>query len=361
MKHYEESDFFHDRKAGRQNRKIASRLDRSQYKKTDQDKLKLVVDAPQENLRKGIVVTVRSQEIVVDSNGEIITCTLRGILKKNKTLLKNLVIVGDVVFFDSHNGIISVEVRKSVLSRADNLSQQKEHLIAANVDQVLIFVAVVDPMLRPSIIDRYLIAAAKGNLTPVIICNKMDLLVDPNYGVEERAREAEKLEECKKIYSSIGVPFIPICCKDGTGVDEVIKIMKDRTSVFSGQSGTGKSSFINEVCHLQLRVGKTVASSRKGAHTTSLAELIQLPFGGYVVDTPGIKSFGIWNLSKDEVRSFFPEIVEAAHQCKFQDCSHREEIGCAIPDAIEAGKVTQLRYDSYLNLLASVEAEHLRR
>lgn len=358
--HYEESDFFAGgKKEQRQESKRASRRDRSQYKKTDQDKIKKV-EAPL-HCRKGIVVRIRSQDVDVDIDGKIESYTLRGILKKDKLRIKNLVIVGDIVSIDGQGAIAGIDPRKKLLSRADNLSQQKEHLIAANVDQVLITVAVVDPPLRPSIIDRYLIAADKGGLTPIIVCNKIDLLDDLAYPSEERERERQFLTECEEIYSKIGVPFISISATSGDGMIRLQEVMKDRISVFSGQSGTGKSSLINVLSGLDLRVGKTVQSSKKGAHTTSRAELIKLPFGGYVVDTPGIKSFGVWSLTSDELRHYFPEIVEAAKSCKFQDCTHRGEDGCEIHKAIENKEVSALRYESYLNILSSLESKHLRR
>lgn len=362
---YEESDFFSDAlKLSRQERKLASRTDRSKYKKTDQAKLKKTEELQlpaDSNLKKGLVLSTHGQEITVEAEGERFLCTLRGFLKKDRARLKNLLIVGDAVLFDEQNTITTILERKSVLSRADHLSQKKEHLIAANVDQVLITVSLVDPPLRLPLIDRYLIAAQKGALDAIIICNKIDLLDEDAYTTEERAKELYLLETCKKIYPQIGVPFLEVSAKSGQGIAEVIEKMKDRISVFSGQSGSGKSSLINATCGLDLKVGKTVESSRKGAHTTSFAELLKLPFGGFVVDTPGIKSFGIWKITRDDVRTLFFEIAECGKNCKFQDCLHQGELGCAIPQAMEEGKVSPFRYESYLNLLASIAEEHLRR
>ncbi len=362
---YEESDFFSDaRKLSRQERKFASRADRSKYKKTDQDKIQSKlkqVEEVGEHLRQGLVISIHGPDITVTADGKEFICTLRGLLKKEKVRLKNLVIVGDQILFDEHNTITTILQRKGVLSRADHLSQKKEHLIAANVDQVLITVSLVDPPLRLPLIDRYLIAAYKGGLEACVICNKIDLLQDTSYEEEERAKQLQLLEACRTIYPQIGVPFLEVSAETCEGMPALIETMKDKISVFSGQSGSGKSSLINAICGLNLRVRKTVESSRKGAHTTSFAKLIALPFGGFVVDTPGIKSFGVWKITRDEVRTLFPEIAECGENCKFQDCFHRGELGCSIPDAIEQGKISPLRYESYLNLLASIEAEHLRR
>ncbi|MBS0635650.1 MAG: ribosome small subunit-dependent GTPase A [Verrucomicrobia bacterium] len=362
--HHEESDYFDTSKDARQERKMAKKRDRSQYKKTDQDKLlKKEFVEPEEHLKKGIVTTVRPELFMVESEGTLYSCVLRGVLKKDKTKLKNLVIVGDIVYFaetgPETGAIASVEPRKSVLSRADHLSQQREHLIAANVDQVFITVSVIDPPLRIAIADRYLIAAEKGGLKPIIVCNKIDLLDSPEY--PEREQEREMLNECKDVYEDLGITFLEVSAETGEGIDKLKALMKDRISVFSGQSGSGKSSLINAATGLTLKVGKTVAATRKGAHTTSSAQLLPLSFGGWCIDTPGIKSFGVWDLKEQDLRSYFDEIHAESQHCKFPDCRHDNDPGCAIPNAIEEGRISLLRYQSYLSLLASLQSKHLRR
>ena len=287
------------------------------------------------------------------------TCSLRGSLKKDKTKLKNLVIVGDIVYFaesdDKTGAIEAVEPRKSVLSRADHLSQNREHLIAANVDQVFITVSVIDPQLRPTIIDRYLIAAEKGDLRPIIICNKVDLLDSPDYPEVERFIQNEILTECYDVYEDLGITFLKVSATTGAGIQELKDLMKDKISVFSGQSGSGKSSIINRATGLDLKVGKTVTATRKGAHTTSSASLLPLSFGGWCIDTPGIKSFGVWDLKEQDLRSFFDEIHAESSHCKFPDCRHDQDPGCSIPHAIEEGRISELRYESYLTLLRSLQ------
>jgi ribosome biogenesis GTPase / thiamine phosphate phosphatase len=365
--HHEESDFFNVRKDYRQERKRVSQKDRSKYKKTDQDQLKKAKqeEIPLDSLKRGIVLSIRPQQFCVQCEGALFSCSLRGSLKKETSKMKNLVIVGDYVRFEdigSGNGVISsVEKRRSVLSRADNLSQQKEHLIAANVDQVFITVSVMDPPLRLPIIDRYLIAAAKGNLHPIIICNKIDLLDDTAFDETDREIAREALAECHKTYTAIGIEFIEVSSKTGFGIDKLAELMKDRISVFSGQSGSGKSSLINAITGLDLKVGRTVVRYKKGSHTTSFTQLLPLQCSGWCIDTPGIKSFGVWDLKEQDIRTYFTEICAAGSHCKFPDCRHRGEPGCSVPALIEEGAISQLRYNSYLSLLEGIKLEHLRR
>lgn len=365
--HHEESDFFDVKKKGRQERKRALRLDRSKYKKSDQDQLQKRAGKvlPSLDLKQGIVVSIRPGQFFVDCEGVQYICVLRGAMKHEISKRKNLVIVGDRVYFeemqDGSGAIVSVQERKSVLSRADHLSQQKEHFIAANVDQVFITVSTVDPPLRTTLIDRYLIAAAKGNLHPVIVCNKIDLLDDPEYDIQERDIARALLEECQSIYSGIGIDFIQVSAKSGAGLDELAEVMKDHISVFSGQSGSGKTSLINAITGRDLKVGKTVLRTRKGSHTTSHTQLLPLEGGGWFIDTPGIKSFGVWDLKEQDVRSYFSEINEMGAKCKFPDCRHLQEPSCAVLEAVEEGLISHARYASYVNLLEEVKAEHLRR
>lgn len=367
--YHEERDFFNVRKDARKARRSASLQDRSKYKKTDREKRERLITTirPEKEAaaRSGIVILIRSQDIIVDAEGRCYTCTLRGVLKKERQRLKNLCVVGDRVLFCPKEGdqgvIVAINERVSSLSRSDHLSQRKEHLIAANVDQVCITVSVVDPRLRPPIIDRYVIAAEKGGLKSVIICNKVDLIDAPQYDAGSREQERVILSDCRKMYREAGIPFIETSTVTGVGIDEVQTILKDKISVFSGQSGTGKSSLINLATHLNLRTGRTVGRTRKGAHTTSMAQLLRLPFGGFCVDTPGIRSFGVWDLTEEDVRRYFSEMYREGMHCRFPDCRHQGEPGCQIPEAIECGRVSARRYDSYSALLAGLKEEHRRR
>ena len=235
---HDEDDYFNTKKDSKQDRKRAQKRDRSKYKKTDANKPKEGIVLPKIPLKIGVVVSIRPQQFFVSFANKTIVCTLRGALKKEGQRKKNLVIVGDAVGFeDLHDGagvIHTIEKRKSFLSRADHLSQKKEQLLAANVDNVFITISVIDPPLRTPLIDRYIIAAVKGNLTPIIICNKIDLLDAPEHNEEVRNIERAALVACEKIYNEIGYTFVSISTKNGIGMQRVREIMQDKISVFSG-------------------------------------------------------------------------------------------------------------------------------
>lgn len=367
-----EAEYFGDeRKLGKRERKLASAKDRSKYKKTDREKFKKTeqihknIKLDKEQLSHGRVLSITPQGYIVESDKEIYACSLRGLLKKERSQAKNLVAVGDFVLFQktpSKEGfILHVEPRRTVLSRADNLSRRKEQLIAVNIDQVIITTSVISPPLKPSLVDRYIIATCKGGMQPLIVVNKIDLLEDPSIGFEIREREKELYEDFLDAYKKAGEKVISISAIKGTGLEDLKKEMQNKASVFSGQSGVGKSSLINAITFENLPTGNIVDKTKKGSHTTTKAQLLPLEFGGWCIDTPGIKSFGIWDLKKEEIELYFSEIYLFGEQCKFPNCAHLTEQGCAVLEAVKQGKISPLRYDSFQLLLESVKQEHLRR
>lgn len=357
-----------DRKTSKQERKLATSKDRSKYKKTDQDKLKknAPVQVPDEELLRGRVLSIQSQGLIVEHDQQEYLCHLRGILKKDKGQLKNLVTVGDFVRFqvtsEKEGSIAFIEARRSTLSRADNLSRRKEQLIAANIDQVFITVSVVSPLLKPSLVDRYLISAQKGGMEPIILINKIDLLT-AHEDFDPIVVEAENYlyEEFLKAYRQAGIALLPLSVTTGEGMEELKALMKDKASVFSGQSGVGKSSIINLVTGHDLRTGKIVGRTQKGSHTTTMAQLLPLEFGGWCIDTPGIKSFGVWDLKKEEIQGYYPEFNQKAALCKFPNCQHLHEEECAVMDAVETEEISPLRYESYQALMQTIDDEYMRR
>lgn len=351
MKHYDEEEEFHarDRKQSRKDRKMAQQTDRSKYKKTDLDTdKKTEIDT---TLHRGRVIAISGEGSNVDFEGKQYLCALKGFLKKEKSQSKNLIAVGDWVRFtptsDNEGTIAQIEERTSILARTD-ISGKKEQLIAVNIDQVVIVVSVVEPPLKPSLVDRYLIAAEKGNLRPIIAINKIDLL--PNATHEEK----ELYKDFLASYEPLGYPILSVSIDSKPGIEALRSLLQGKTSVFSGQSGVGKSSLLNACFGMELKVGDLAQKTFKGAHTTTVAELLPLPGGGYCVDTPGIRSFGIWQLQKDAVISHFTDISAFASACKYVDCSHMSEPDCAVAQAFEEGKIAPLRYQSYLTLIQEV-------
>ena len=351
------------KREGRKMRKILQAKDRSKHKKTDQPKTPVEFQ-PNQDHKRGRILSIKSEGILVDISGTSYLCSLRGHLKKEKNRVKNLVTVGDIVHVltlaDNEGSIVFIEKRYSHLSRAESLTQRREQILAANIDQVLITTSVLMPPLKPALIDRYIIAAKKGNMQPVIVINKIDLLdnaTDP-HTLEE---ESKLLNDFCTAYGRLGFPLIKVSVIAGQGIDELKALMKDQTSVFSGQSGVGKSSLINAAIGTRLKTGEVTSRTKKGIHTTTSAKLIRLEGGGFCVDTPGIRSFGVWDLQTEDIRTYFPDIHNLGLGCKFPNCTHMHEPDCAVKHALETGELSTLRFDSYSALMANIGEEHKPR
>jgi ribosome biogenesis GTPase len=353
----EEEFFGDDRKGSKEQRKRKEAQDRSKYKKSDLKK-RVVEPLSMEGATEGIVTEVSSRGYLVRSGEEETLCHLRGNLKEERHEEKTLVAIGDHVLFLASNhgeGVIrGVLPRRSELVRQDNLTRRKKQIIAANVDLVLITVSVGAPPLRPSIIDRYLIAAQTGGMQKAIVINKIDLL--PSY-----PDEGLLLDDVKKSYTDAKIPIFLVSSETKEGISDLAAYLKGKISVFSGPSGVGKSSILSLLTGMELDVGEVVERTGKGSHTTSNPRLIPLTEGGLTIDTPGIKSFGLFQVDKETIKRAFPEWADLAKKCRFADCTHREEEGCKVRAAVEKGKISPLRYDSYLNLLAELDETYRRR
>ena len=243
-------------------------------------------------------------------------------------------------------GVIVAQLdRHSVLSRPDPYGQLKP--VAANIDQIVVVIAPL-PEPHAMLIDRYLVAAETVSIEPVILLNKIDLL-------ENDLALREQLDDLLAIYPTLGYRILHTSSKRG-GLDELHQALGERTSVFVGQSGVGKSSLVNALLpDADLRVGELSESTSKGVHTTTTAQLFHLPSGGSLIDSPGIREFGLWHMSKEQVEEGFREFRPLLGTCKFRDCQHVQEPGCAILAALADGEISARRMDSYRRIVASLE------
>lgn len=306
-------------------------------------------DPSQESLeQQGIVVEVSSSLCRVELAGKSLLCGLRGSLSARETGFTNVVAVGDRVLV-SQNGadrgvVEAVLPRRSLLARADPFHHHLRQVIVANADQVLIVASWREPQLWFELVDRYLIAAGRNGLTPVICVNKVDLAEDP-------AACRAALEP----HRALGYRVLFTSALTGQGVDELRQLLRGQTTVLAGMSGVGKSSLLNAVQpNLGLRTNEVSDASREGQHTTTQVNLLKLKGGGFVVDTPGIREFGLSGLRRAQLAQFFSEIEVAAGGCRFADCSHTHEPGCAVKAAAREGRISEARYHSYVKILASL-------
>lgn len=367
--HFEEEFHSSEKRESRKERKRLSEKDRSKHKITDQKKSHRKHPPPPSDphLLRGRILATTADGILANANDHLYLCQLRGSLKREKKQVKNIIAIGDFVLIDptsNDQGIITyIEERHSILSRIDPLSEHREQLLAVNIDQVLITVSVVMPALKPYLIDRYIIAAKKGNMDPVIVINKIDYFDTPPESVDlEVLKEEKKLyEEALITYKKLHIPILSVSAQTKEGLDELKQVMQHKTSVFSGQSGSGKSSLINATLGSSLLVGEVIEKTMKGSHTTTQSHLLPLEHGGFCIDTPGIRSFGVWDLSVGELQDYFQEIDALRSSCRFFDCAHLDEPDCAVKTAVEKGEISPLRFASYCALMQSIKEKFRRR
>ncbi len=293
--------------------------------------------------RLGRVLRVQGLlSIVRDESGKILPCATRRLLKTLATDKRHVVAAGDVVWFrpeGREEGIIErVEPRRGVVSRT---SRGRQHVLVANVDQLVIVTSAAEPRLKPNLIDRLLVTAEKGGIQPVICINKIDLI------------EPADLMPLVGVYAQLGYETVLVSAVTGIGVDRLRECLSGEESVVTGQSGVGKSSLLNAVePGLHLRVQTVSEETQKGRHTTTTAELIPLSFGGYVVDTPGIRQFQLWDVIPEEVAGFFRDLRPYVTRCRFPDCTHTHEDDCGVKDAVADGWIDARRYESYVQIRA---------
>jgi ribosome biogenesis GTPase / thiamine phosphate phosphatase len=298
-------------------------------------------------LKEGLVIKSTGKNHLVQSGNDVFTCTLRGKMRLKNSRATNPVAVGDHVKFrvieDNKSGVIwEVEKRRNhLLRKSTNLSKISQ-VIAANIDQAVLLVTIDYPKTTRLFIDRFLVSTESFNIPVVLVINKTDL-----YN-EAMMNELAKLQD---VYQNIVSEIHFLASVDMAYQGKIQNILKNKISVVAGHSGAGKSTFINLADpDLNIKTNPISAYHKTGKHTTTFAEMHGLYFGGYVIDTPGIKAFGIGHIEKKELYHFFPEIFKVAEGCKFYNCLHTDEPGCAVQQAVMDGEIAESRYYSYLNL-----------
>ncbi|MGA1149905.1 MAG: ribosome small subunit-dependent GTPase A [Flavobacteriaceae bacterium] len=300
-------------------------------------------------MNKGLVYRSTGSRCTVKSADTFYECRIKGKLRLQGIKSTNPVAVGDVVVFEAdkihpnEGNIVSVEERKNYIVRKSvNLSKQT-HIIASNIDQVFLLVTLFQPPTFPAFIDRFLVTAEAYHIPAIVVFNKIDTY---------DSTELVALEHLQKVYSDIGYETFTISAKSGQDIEKIKQKMKGKVSMFAGHSGVGKSTVINSIApHLQLKTSPLSSHHNQGTHTTTFAEMFDLDQAIRIIDTPGIKGFGVVDMTKDEISGYFPEFKKIQGQCKFHNCMHLNEPQCAVLEGVTKGTIAESRYLSYVQLL----------
>ncbi len=298
---------------------------------------------------KGLVIKNTGSWVTVRlDDGNTVNCKMRGVLRLKGLRCTNPVAVGDRVQVEDKGGdapvVGDIEPRRNyIIRRSSNLSKEFQ-IIAANLDQAVLVATLTNPETSTTFIDRFLATAEAYQVPAVLAFNKIDLLDTDEW--------RSRLDELKTLYESIGYPVIAMSAATGEGADALRAQLAGKMSLLSGNSGVGKSSIINLlVPDAHVRVGDVSHTHHKGMHTTTFSELLDLPGGGAIIDTPGVKAFGTIDFERAEVAHYFPEIFRISDDCRFNNCTHTHEPGCAVLEAVEQGKIAPSRFTSYLSIL----------
>ena len=310
-------------------------------------------------MKQGLVIkNTGSWYVVRADDGAEINCKIKGNLRLKGFRCTNPVAVGDVVTLepkpDGTAFINAIEPRRNyIIRRASNLSKEFQ-IIASNLDMALLVVTLAEPATSTTFIDRFLATAMAYRVPATLLINKTDLLTTPD--------DRELLEAFVHLYRSIGYEVLTSSAATGDGIEELRAALAGKTTLLSGNSGVGKSSLINRlVPGACLRVGEVSAVHHTGMHTTTFSEMLDLPGGGCLIDTPGVKGFGTIDLERDEVSHFFPEIFERARDCRYGNCTHTHEPGCAVREAVDASLISLSRYTSYLSIMDDTNPDKYRK
>jgi len=307
-----------------------------------------------QEIKKGLVFKSTGSWYYIISEKEHFKCKIRGKLRTKGYRSTNPVAVGDYVFFyieDDYFGVITdIEERKnSIVRQSTNLSKST-HLIVSNVDQAILIVSLNEPATPVEFIDRFLVSCEVYNVPAKIFFNKIDIY---------EQKHIDLVIELTETYKNIGYECLSISVKDEINLKAVEYLLKDKISALAGNSGVGKSSLINYISpNLNLKTEEISEKYKTGKHTTTFAEMFELSFGGYIIDTPGIRAFGTGFIEKEIVAHNFPEMYELLSECKYSNCQHLEEPGCAVKKAVDNGEIAYSRYRSYLKIMLGEPDKH---
>ncbi len=312
-----------------------------------------------ENTYKGLVIkSTGSWYRVLTADKQLVDCKFKGKFRITGIRSTNPIAVGDHVQFivDSTDGtgtITIIDDRKNyIIRRSTNLSKETQ-IIASNIDLAFLIVTIAFPDLRIGFVDRFLATAEAYRIPVQILFNKVDLY---------NGDQLEEMQKMVQIYEKVGYPCLAISAIEGTNIQVLIDRITGKVCVFSGNSGVGKSTLANTIDPtLNLKTSEISDAHKKGKHTTTFAQMYPLANGSFLIDTPGIKGFGVFDFDKDEVFHFFPEIFKASHHCQYNNCNHTHEPGCAVKQAVEEGEISESRYNSYLNILYDENDKHRQK
>jgi ribosome biogenesis GTPase / thiamine phosphate phosphatase len=304
-------------------------------------------------MRATVYKSTGSWYIVKDEQGNTFNARILGKFKIEGLTSTNPIAVGDEVEIVMENElekgvtITTIHQRKNYITRTSPANKHQHHIIASNLDQSLLFATLKDPKTSQGFIDRFLISSESFHIPTIIVFNKADLY---------KKKEEEKFEELKAIYETIGYSVKKISVQTNEGVEEVRALLKDKVTLLSGHSGVGKSSFLNKIFpEMNLKTQDVSGWSGKGLHTTTFAEMFDVPFGGKIIDTPGIRELGLVDIPKQELSHYFPEMRALMSDCQFNNCMHTEEPNCAVKRAVNENEISAERYISYRNILDSID------
>lgn len=304
-------------------------------------------------MRARIYKSTGSWYVAKAADGKLYNARIKGIFKIDEITSTNPIAVGDEVEMviedvqEESAMIDRIYDRKNYVARVSPHNKRQHHIIASNLDQSILFATLKEPKTSQGFMDRFLISCESYHIPAIIVFNKADLY---------KKKEMEKFALLKEIYEDIGYQVVLASVHTGQGIEEVKSLLKDKTTLLSGHSGVGKSTFINAVFpQFNLRTQEVSGWSGKGLHTTTFAEMFDLDGGGQIIDTPGVREFGLVDIPKQELSHFFPEMRVLINDCQFNNCMHINEPGCAVKAAVNAGTVSVDRYASYLTILDTIE------